>query len=153
MKYLMISLIALPLLASCNTFEEDYYPHGNYYNPTPRVEVNPHYHSHDQSNQHYHNPNQYRAAPTVNNYHGHINNGGNVAPVNHSHVQVPQTVHGHLQNKSNVAIHPNTQSTQAQSQQKVHGHGDNNMGTHQEVNPAQSSEGHTNDHGSAHGHN
>lgn len=141
MKYLMTCLLAIPFLTSCNMVEEEYY--GNsYYNPPPRMEVHPNYHSHGQGQHHYHGHSDYRPAPMSNNNHGHFTSGTNQAPVRHyqPQIQASQNVHAHGQAGNNVVVHPGNQPTPVQSQQKIHGHAEASDESQQHSHSSQSTE-------------
>ncbi|WP_238400300.1 hypothetical protein [Legionella bononiensis] len=133
MRYLVSSLLVLPLLSSCTVIEEQYYDRG-YYVPAPRVEVrpvNPH--------RHYHANPVYRPARTGGVYHGHPVTNGNtvlIAPRPRSaQVEVQQNVHGHTGNSGTVHGHAGSSGT-------VHGHAGNSGTVH----------GHTGNSGVVHGH-
>ncbi len=119
MKHLMISCIAVVLLTSCQVNEDDYY------NPPPRVEVNPNYYPH----RHYHGHPEYRPAPSGNNYHGHVSQGGNAGVIN-SQQQVhvapannQQNIHGHEDNKEDSVVHKHpAAAAEDDVQANVHGH-------------------------------
>lgn len=116
MKHLMLLIIPLILLSSCEVIDEPYYAPG--YPPPPQVEVQPEYYTH--RHQHYHQD-QYRVRPNVRNYHGHPNTGSDVTIANSNNV------HGHPQGQPNVHSYP-------QGQPNVHNHGGENVHNHNQQN-------------------
>lgn len=134
MKYLVPCFLVLPLMTSC-VEQEQYYP-GGYYNPPPRVEVQPGY----PNNAHHHGNNGgYRPAPQARVNHGHNNvNQNNVivnpqvpqghAPVQHN-APGQQNVHGKGGNNNNVVGHPPSSGNAVVVPSKVHGHDNVPMNT------------------------
>ncbi|RUR20286.1 hypothetical protein ELY21_01855 [Legionella sp. km535] len=123
MRYLVSSLLALPLLTSCTVVEQQYYDRG-YSIPAPMVEVrpvNPHRHFHA-------NP-VYRPAQAGGVYHGHPDAYANKVLISprprpaqigvqnnvHGHAETIGTVHGHAGNSGTVHGHAGSAGT-------THGH-------------------------------
>ena len=121
MRYLVSSLLVLPLLSSCTVIEEQYYERG-YYVPAPRVEVRP-----VNPYRHYHANPVYRPARTGGVYHGHPVTKGNpvlIAPrPRPAQVEAQQNVHGHTGNSGTVHGHAGNSGT-------VHGHTGNSGVVH-----------------------
>lgn len=128
MKYLVPCLLVLPLMTSC-VQQEQYYP-GGYYNPPPRVEVQPGY----PGNGHHHaNNGASGSAPQARVYHGHTDINQNKVVVNPQvpQGQVPvqhnapaqQNVHGQGGNNDNVVGHPPSSGNAVLVPGNVHGHG------------------------------
>jgi hypothetical protein len=145
MKYLVSCLLALPLITSC--VEQGAYYEQNYYNPAPRVEVQPNY----PTSRHHHNG--YRPAPKGRAYHGHADVNRNRVIVNpgapQREVEVHHDVHGQGgNNQNNVVRHPSITGGAAVVQGKVHGHDNNVHGK-----PQQPVHAHDDTQETTHGHN
>lgn len=109
MRYLVSSLVVLPLLLSCTEIQNDYSNPGYYAPPPPQVEVNPGYARKETRN--YHGHHQQRPAPRGKVYHGHEEMDESA--------QVQDNVHGHDDNNTKVHGHSgNTNQARAKVQNR-----------------------------------